>query len=267
MNNINISEGHLDIINDNDNISKTNDFNEFFIYVGGFISLLFIIFLIFNFSANIYIQNLSPSQQVNLEKIIAQKSKLKLSTYTDSKYTSKINYLEQIKKRIISNDKNLQNRSNLNLHIIPNREINAFVSVDGNLYFTTSLLDKISDKEQLAFVLAHELGHYSHRDNLKAFSRELSLIAIASLVSILQNDSTRKTTSGLMNITNIKYSKSQELNADLYANNAIKKFYGTNKPAIKFFNTIEKEDKNPDFIYMFANHPHPKERIKALQNK
>lgn len=261
------NDGHLSIINDNDNISKTNDFNELFTVFGGFIGLLIIVFLIFNFSSNIYIQHLSPLQQVKLEKAIAQNTKLKYPTLIDSEYNSKMVYLEKIKKEIIENDKSLQNRSNLELHVIKNKSVNAFVSIDGNLYFTTGLLDKISDKQELAFVLAHELGHYSHKDNLKAFSREISLIAIASLFSIGQNNSVSKTIKGLTNFTDIKYSQKQELNADLYASNIIKKIYGTNIAAINFFNMLEHEDKNPDFIYLFASHPHPADRIKALQNQ
>lgn len=262
-----INEGYLSIINDNDNVSKTNDFNEFFVVFGGFVSLIVIIFLTLNLFSNIYIQNISPVQQVKLERTIAQNIKFKYPTIFDSKYSSKIMYLDKIKKQIIQNDKNLQNRSNLDLHIIKSTELNAFVSVDGSVYLTTGLLDKISDKQQLAFVLAHELGHYSHRDNLKAFSRQISLITIASILSIGQNDTVSKTMKGLGNFTDIKYSQKQELNADLYASNNIKKIYGTNIAAISFFNTLEKEDKNPDFIYLFANHPNTKDRIKAIQNK
>lgn len=263
----NIDEGHLSIINDNDNISNTNDFNEFFVIFGGFVSLLAIIFFTLNFFSNLYIQNISPQQQVKLEKMISQNVKFKYPIILDTQYNSKIAYLDKIKKQIIQNDKNLQNRSNLDLHIIKNKELNAFVNVDGNLYFTTGLLDKISDKQQLAFVLSHELGHYSHRDNLKAFSRQFSLITIASILSIAQNNTINKTMKGLGSLTNIKYSQKQELNADLYASNCIKKIYGTNIAAINFFKTLEKEDKNPDFIYLFANHPKIQDRINAIQNK
>lgn len=262
----NFNDGYLNIINDNDNVSKTNDYKEFITVFGGFVSLIVFVFLIFNFISSIYIQNISPSQQIKLEKIIAQNTHLKYLTTADPKYSSKIKYLAKIKKEIITNDKNLQNRSNLNLYIIKNKEINAFVNVDGNLYFTTGLLDKISDEQQLAFVMAHELGHYSHRDNLKAFSRQISIITIASLVSMGQNDTINKTIKGLGSFTNIKYSQKQELNADLYASNCVRKIYGDNKAAIKFFNTIEREDKNPDFIYLFASHPKTEDRIKAIQN-
>lgn len=266
MNNIN-EEDYLSIINDNDNVSQTNDFKEFFVVFGGFVSLLAIIFLILNLGSNIYIQNISSVQQVKLEKIITQNIKVKYFIISDSKYNSKIMYLDKIKRQIIQSDKNLQNRSNLDLHIIKNNELNAFVSVDGNLYFTTGLLDKISDKQQLAFVLAHELGHYSHRDTLKAFSRQVSLITIASIISMAQNDTVNRTIKGLENFTDIKYSQKQELNADLYASDSIKKIYGTNSAGINFFNTLEKEDKNPDFIYLFANHPKTQDRIKAIQSR
>lgn len=262
-----IDEGYLSIINDNDNVTETNDFKEFFVVFGGIISLCSIIFLVFNFLSNIYIKNISPSQQVKLEQLIVQNSKWRSLTYSDRKYNSQIIYLEKIKKEIIKNDKNIQNRSHLDLHIIKNKELNAFVTPDGNIFFTTGLLDKISDKHELAFVLAHELGHYSHRDNLKVFSRQISLVAIASVFSLGQNDTVNKTIKGLGNFTNIKYSQKQELDADLYASNSVKKIYGNNIGAIDFFKILQKEDKNPDFIYLFVNHPKTKDRIKAIQNK
>lgn len=265
MNNID-EEGYLNIINDNDNVSKTNDFKEFFVFFGGFVSLLVIIFIALNLFSSIYIQHISATQQVKLEKIITKNITVKYPIISDPKYDSKIIYLNTVKKQIIQNDKNLQNRSSLGLYIIRNKDLNAFVSVDGNLYFTTGLLDKISDKQQLAFVLAHELGHYSHRDNLKAFSRQISFITIASILSVTQNDTVNRTMKGLENLTDIKYSQKQELNADLYASDSIKKIYGDNKAGITFFSVLAKEDKNPDFIYLFANHPKIKDRIKAIQN-
>ncbi len=35
----------------------------------------------------------------------------------------------------------------------------------------TGLLEKMTSENELAFVLAHELGHYDHRDHLRGLGR------------------------------------------------------------------------------------------------
>ena len=63
----------------------------------------------------------------------------------------------------------------------------------------------------------------------------------------------------------LQYSQQQEITADKYANETIKKIYGSNKGAVEFFNIIDRNQKLPEFIHYFSTHPSPQTRIKLLE--
>jgi Zn-dependent protease with chaperone function len=57
-------------------------------------------------------------------------------------------------------------------------EPNAFALPGGNVLVTSALLEQAGSENELAFVLAHELGHVEARDPLRALGRGL-LVALA----------------------------------------------------------------------------------------
>jgi predicted Zn-dependent protease len=63
-------------------------------------------------------------------------------------------------------------------HVIQSREINGFSIPGGHVYITTALL-KLANEDELASVLAHEIGHVAARHSLKTLqkSREYDDIA------------------------------------------------------------------------------------------
>jgi len=45
------------------------------------------------------------------------------------------------------------------LHVISNDQVNAFTSLNGNIYVFTGLIETLESPEELAVILAHEIGH------------------------------------------------------------------------------------------------------------
>jgi len=45
------------------------------------------------------------------------------------------------------------------LHVIRDEQVNAFTSLNGNIYVFTGLLETLESPEELAIILAHEIGH------------------------------------------------------------------------------------------------------------
>ncbi|WP_243369909.1 M48 family metalloprotease [Geotalea sp. SG265] len=55
--------------------------------------------------------------------------------------------------------------------ILDSGEINAFACPGGIIFITRGMLDAVSNEDELAAVLAHEVGHINHRDGIGAISQ------------------------------------------------------------------------------------------------
>ena len=261
MKNKSLEQKYLDLIEDGGNVSESSDVKEFFTVVGLVTAILFAIFFASDIVSKIYIDRMPVQTQLKLEKIIASNPYYR----PDEKYEKQINRINRLKRSIIKLDKNLQGKSNFNIYVHPSKEINAFVTADGSIYFTEGLLNEINNDEELAFVLAHELGHYVHRDHLKFVSRQILAAMILSAVNMGQSSHFSSLAGSINNISNIKYSQKQETNADIYANHIILTMYGTNNGGIEFFTRIQKKENLPQFIHYISTHPSPQNRIKVLK--
>jgi Zn-dependent protease with chaperone function len=63
--------------------------------------------------------------------------------------------------------------------IIPSPEVNALAVPGGNIMVFAGLLKEIKTENELAFVIAHELGHFENRDQLRGIGRMLILFVIS----------------------------------------------------------------------------------------
>lgn len=257
---MNDEERLISIIENNVNVGKRNDGHEFLILISGFVVLCLLIFVFADICANIFINKMSIKTQIKIEDTIFG-SDYKFIYNKPSERTQK---LELIKKKIIALDKNLQYRSDFKIKEIKDKDINAFVTPNGEIFFTSGLLDEIDDEEALTFVLAHELGHYVHRDHLKSMSREIVSSLIIHCITFGQKELSI-TTSSLSSMSGMSYSRKQEKNADAYGNMVVKKIYGTNEGAIRFFEYLQSKENYPEFLNYFSTHPSTKERIKQLK--
>ena len=84
---------------------------------------------------------------------------------------------------------------------------------------TTALLEEAESENELAFVLAHELGDHVAKDPLKGLERSLVFLTVASALGMGTGNADVVTLTG--SLTNLHYSRQQETAADLYALEAI----------------------------------------------
>jgi len=153
---------------------------------------------------------------------------------------------------------------NYKISITESQQANAFALPGGEIVVTSGLLKEISSENELAMILAHELGHYANRDHLKGLGRGL-LLALFSCIFV----GTDATTSGFL--TNSlsgmerKFSQKQEIAADLFALDLVHQTYHNVTGATDFFKRVTNKDKTPKFLYFLATHPHPEKRYKLLQ--
>ncbi len=263
MSNDDISR-YLEVIEDNVNVSKTNEVKDFFVLIAGIIGILLIIIWFSQFFANIFIDNMSVETQNQLESYFG---KLPNDDYYNAKYKEKYDKLTLIRKRIIENDKTLQGRSPFPIIFVPKKEFNAWIIPNGSIYFTTELLDSDLTEEELAFVLGHEIGHYKNRDHLKTISRQ---IIINLTTNILFGSSMKELNNIAQNATAFEYlshSQQQEKKADKYSSQTLIKLYGNNQGSVSFMEKLSKKYDMPEFVHYFSTHPSPKQRMYLLKNK
>lgn len=148
-------------------------------------------------------------------------------------------------------------------------EVNAFALPGGYVYIYKDLLDKLDDDE-LAYVLAHEIGHIVSRHSIKRLQAAIGYNALV-LVSTRAPNADANFSGGLaFALAQILagYSREDELNADEQAVEYAK--LAGFKPAAGIL-VMEKLDaerkKKTQPISYFRTHPYTAERIRTIKEK
>lgn len=162
-------------------------------------------------------------------------------------------------------------RPNLNyqFHVIRDKELNAFATPGGHIYITTALMNLANDDE-LASVLAHEVGHVVARHSLKTLQQSQMLGGIADLIGSvtgvagetagqLGTMAASIVASGLLSIHN----REEEREADFLGVRGMSKAGFSTEGMVTMFQKIQRiSPSNPDIIgSIFSDHPDVQERI------
>jgi len=142
---------------------------------------------------------------------------------------------------------------------------NAVVVPGGNIYVFSALLEHVQSENGLAFVLAHELAHLSHRDHLRALGRGIVLYGLAALLS---GDTSALATvlAPVRQLGDANYSRARESAADARALQVLACRYGHAGGATEFFQALDAgKDKAIPGAHYFDSHPAMRARIAAIQ--
>jgi len=141
-------------------------------------------------------------------------------------------------------------------------EVNAVALPGWRIVVFRGLLDKVGSENELAMVLAHELGHFAHRDHLRSLGRGLGVTFLSLLV--FGPDSGISNAAGkLMLDFESHYSREQEAAADRFGLELLVARYGHAGGATDFFRRFDARA-GSRIPYLLASHPHPGDRIREL---
>ncbi|UCD75376.1 MAG: M48 family metalloprotease [Phycisphaerales bacterium] len=77
----------------------------------------------------------------------------------------------------------------VNTYVLASPDVNAFVMPNGDVFVCSALLDTLEDRNELAFILGHELDHLLHHDTLarlkKAHSTRVAQYTIVGMTSAI----------------------------------------------------------------------------------
>ncbi len=158
-------------------------------------------------------------------------------------------------------------------YLVENNEMNAFTTPGGNIYFFTGLMDKLKTDDQIAAVLAHEIGHCAARHTIKKFQAAIGYNIIGGIV--LSQLETREqvqriaalSTDMIMNLIFSAYSRQDEYQADRLG---VKYMYlaGFNMNGmIETLEVLKRESKGPNVPLLLRSHPFLEDRIKLVKQE
>lgn len=143
---------------------------------------------------------------------------------------------------------------------------NAFAMPGGRVVIHSAVLAQVKTENGLAFVLAHELGHYQNRDHLRGMGRSLVLLATSVLLTGAGSDISSVLTP-VFSAEIAQHSQSRESAADASALEALQCHYGHVGGATEFFALIAQPDATADWYlaHYFASHPEAVQRIEDVE--
>lgn len=148
------------------------------------------------------------------------------------------------------------------LHVVAGAEPNAFAFPGGAVGVSRGLLEQVDDDIALAFVLAHELGHFAQRDHLRGIGRALGRSLVWALLFGNGSDSLNANLSSLLDLA---HSRTQESGADEFGLALVHRALGTTTGADGLFAWLEQRERLPGWTAMLLTHPQSKERLAALR--
>ena len=160
------------------------------------------------------------------------------------------------------------------LHHNSSEVFNAYATFGGNVVFYSGLLGVLPHENALAMVVAHEISHVVHRDPVAGLGGGLA--SMAALMALTGNTGAGTVGSLLSKtgmITQMKFSRDMEREADRAALLAVGELYGHVNGADELFKVLEQLSSDDDdgddgdqspFSAFATTHPLHQERIDAI---
>ncbi len=146
------------------------------------------------------------------------------------------------------------------IKILDNPQVNAFAIPGGRIYIYKGLISFCDTPEQLAAVLAHEMGHVEKRHVVSKLIKEFSLTI---LFSILSGGDAILLTDLWQSILSSSFDRKQEKEADMFALALLEKASISPRASASFFRKLNNENLSyNENLEIVMTHPHNNARIK-----
>jgi len=147
------------------------------------------------------------------------------------------------------------------LHVVRTKIANAFALPGRHIVLLSGLIERAKSAEEVAGVIAHEMGHGIEDDPEALFVRNLGMQA---LLQFLTGQSANQPTVafGAM-LLQLRYSREAERSADLHAIELLQKAHISAKPSADFFLRSAGDDIGDTLGYL-NSHPPSAERAKLF---
>lgn len=214
---------------------------------GALLALLVALYFVLGWSVDLLAERLSPTFEKKMMRLIAH-------TLPKQSESSELENLTASLQGCI--DLPYQPR----VVLAESKEINAYALPGGTIVINRGLLAQSRSENELTFIIAHELGHFAHRDHPRGMARALVGMSIVTLLGFA--DAPDILGMG-MRWGESRFSQKQEYAADLYALDLLACRYGHVGGATDFF--ARQKERDPVKWLLFASHPELEARIRHLE--
>jgi Zn-dependent protease with chaperone function len=241
----------------NVNVSPTHPLKELALLAGGLLAIVVGLYLALGLAVDLIVPRLSMDLEKKLAGAFigefAQSDEVASSTRT----------LQALVDRLQEDCAPLP--YSITVHVQESAAVNAAALPGGHMVVFTGLLAETTSENELAFVLAHELGHFAHRDHLRGLGRALVLMTASAMLLGADNSINSMIGQGIT-LTELSFSRRQETHADEFALETLFCHYGHVADATAFFGKIPEDDDPGRFGHYFASHPENRRRIHHLED-
>ena len=238
------------------NMPRESMLREFFKLTAALLLVVLGIYIVLGLALELLVPYMPKEAERALGKMLAGRWQVKGDSAGDKE-------LKRLLDALLVNEPDF---SEATVRLVKSGKANALALPGGQIIINDSLIAMIGSENELSFVLAHELGHHVHRDHLRAMGRLLVLFVMST--AVLGNDSG---VSGffveLMGKAEMKFSQRQERQADLFALDCLVARYGHAAGAVSFMQKTAERNERGRFVYYFASHPYPEDRVKFLRRR
>jgi predicted Zn-dependent protease len=150
----------------------------------------------------------------------------------------------------------------LEVAVLDDETVNAFALPGGHVFVLTGLLKKSESPDEVAGVLAHELGHVVLRHHLRSALRSLGVGAVMSALLGDTSGLTALLVAGSSELLDLAFSREQEEAADAFAV-AVAEKAGFDPLAVgRLLERMEEPGAPPSLL---RTHPSGADRLRALE--
>lgn len=164
--------------------------------------------------------------------------------------------VDSIKQRLTE-----QTDKDYNIYILQDSSINAFATLQGDIFLFTGLIEYTPSAEMLASVIAHEMGHIREEHFVHRMSQQIGL---QTAILILTGGDAGTIAQLSKSLLNMQYSRKQEREADKIALQKLEDANVNPQNLTRFFIKLNSSHSIPDnqYLELFMTHPSLSDRIR-----
>ncbi len=234
------------------NVTQTSPLADMAWMLGGLIALVVIVYVVLGFGIEAAVKKISIDQEQRLFSYLHVDA---LMEANDSPTSQK---LQSLVDAVATQC--LKTPYHFSISIADDEQSNAFALPGGFIVVNKGLLEKATSENEIFFVLAHEIAHFQNRDHLEGIGRRFIGVILGSLIGFSDAADLLQTT---LNLSENRFSQTQESEADLYAIDLMHCYYGHVNGATDFFKHLSQE--SGSYGGMFSTHPDMLKRVEGIE--